>query len=381
MKKLLVISHGFPPYYGGAEHAAYYLAREAVSDGYSVTVLTSDIGGRLPKDEIVEDIRIRRVPTRKKHWTRHSIPELISFILSAGSEVIRLVDDEKPDYVLANCGIPAGLTALYAHRRRGSPYTVILQGSDVPGYRPSRFALASPFMTPLMHRIWRNANHVAAVSPELADLAMKSWPDGKVVAIENGVDTNLFHPRTGSAREKTAPLRVAVTAQLIERKGLQHLVAALVGMSGEERSGFRIDLYGQGPFEPFLRRAASAGSISELVTFHGLVERKVLAENLATADIFVLPSLKEGRSLAMLEAMASGLPVIVTAAAGAGMAGDGANALVVPPADPDAIKKALLSLAADPALRRRLGKAARESADRLAWPRIWRQHAELMEKE
>lgn len=379
MKKLLVISHGFPPYYGGAEHAAYYLAREAVADGYSVTVLTSDIGGRLPKDEIVEDLHIRRVPTRKKRWTRHSIPELLSFIRTAKREVIRLIDDERPDYVLANCAIPAGYIAFYAHRRRSLPYTVILQGSDVPGYKNSRFALVYPFVTPVMRRIWRSASHVAAVSPDLRDLALNAWPPGKVAVIENGVDTKFFHPRTSSAVDKTSPLRVAVTAQLIERKGLQHLISALAGMSGEKRAGFKIDIYGQGPFESFLRRAIDDNDISGSVSLPGLVERATLAENLAAADVFVLPSLQEGRSLAMLEAMASGLPVIVTTAAGSGIAEHGVNALVVPPADPGSLKKALLSLATDPALRRTLGQAARKSAEEHAWSRIWQQHAGLIE--
>ncbi|TFH14666.1 MAG: glycosyltransferase, partial [Lentisphaerales bacterium] len=288
------------------------------------------------------------------------------------------IDDERPDYVLANCAIPAGYIAFYAHRRRSLPYTVILQGSDVPGYQHSRFGLVYPLVTPLLRRIWRQANHVAAVSPELRDLALRSWPGGTIGAIANGVDTKLFKPSAEAARSATAPLTIAVTAQLIERKGLQHLVAALAGMSDPERAGFRIDIYGQGPFEPFLRRAIDDAGVSELVALRGLVEREALAAKLASADIFVLPSLQEGRSLAMLEAMAAGVAVIVTATAGSGIAEEGVNALVVPPADPGSLKKALLSLAADPTLRQRLGRAARKSAEQHAWPRIWRQHAELI---
>ena len=53
---LLVICHGFPPYYGGAEHAAYYLAREAARAGMKVCVLTSDIGGRLPRAETLDGL-------------------------------------------------------------------------------------------------------------------------------------------------------------------------------------------------------------------------------------------------------------------------------------------------------------------------------------
>ena len=66
-RRLLVVSHGFPPYYGGAEHAAGHLAAAAAASGrWAVDVLTSDIGGRLPASETWRGVRIARLPAWKK---------------------------------------------------------------------------------------------------------------------------------------------------------------------------------------------------------------------------------------------------------------------------------------------------------------------------
>ncbi|HOW98941.1 MAG TPA: hypothetical protein PK634_14265, partial [Kiritimatiellia bacterium] len=81
--RLLVICHGFPPYHGGAELAAGYLAREAARDGWAVDVLTSDLGGRLPAEETRDGAAIRRIRAPKKEWTRHTAAELGRFYLAA----------------------------------------------------------------------------------------------------------------------------------------------------------------------------------------------------------------------------------------------------------------------------------------------------------
>lgn len=365
--RILVISHGFPPYHGGAELAAGYLAREAARDGGPVDVLTSDLGGRLPAEETRDGVRIRRVHAPKKEWTRHTAVELGRFYLAARRRLDRFAEP-RPDFTLAHFSFPAGLLARDLKRRHGIPYAVVLHGSDVPGYQPERFGALYALLQPVVRRVWRDAARVIAVSDPLRDLALRTWPEGRISVIANGVDTEMFSPRP-SRPTGDGPLRVITAAQLIERKGLRHLIAAL---SLRES----LTICGTGPQEAELRSLAV--SLQAPVHFAGAVKPEDMPGRLADSDIFVLPSLQEGLPLALLEAMASGLAMIATPVGGIpSVLREGENALLVEPGRPAAIREALDRLR-DPLLRERLGGAARRTALEHGWAAVWRRYRETL---
>jgi glycosyltransferase involved in cell wall biosynthesis len=382
LKSLLVICHGYPPYYGGAEHAAHYLAREAARSGdWRVTALTSDIGGRLPADDTLDGVRVLRVRAVKREWTRHSSRELAAFLLAAIRAAPKVVEAVRPDFVLAHFTIPAGEIARRIAGRFGIPYTVVLHGSDVPGYQPARFGIAYFLLRPAVRRVWRSANHVVAVTEDLGRLAAKTWPEGAVRVIRNGVDTDRFRPhsRTGG-KEAGRPLRLVTVAQLIPRKGLQCLVESLRGLCDRPDREWNAVIYGSGPERSALESAVAGAGLSDQVRIEGLIAHDDLPGVLAGADVFVLPSLQEGLPLAVLEAMAAGLPVVATRVGGVpSVIDDGRNGLLVEPADPVQLRAALAKLMEDGGLRVRLGAQARAAAERFSWARAWEEHAALME--
>jgi glycogen(starch) synthase len=360
--RLLVICHGFLPYHGGAELAAWYLAREAARDGLTVDVLTSDLGGRLPAEERAEGVTIHRVHAPKKEWTRHTAIELGRFYLAARR---RLKDflEPRPDLVLAHFSFPAGLLARRLHRRYGIPYAVVLHGSDVPGYQPERFEWLYPLLKPVVRRVWRDAQQVIAVSKSLRDLALETWPRGTISVIENGVDTGAFSP-AASKPPREGSLRVITAAQLIERKGLRFLLMALT-----ERE--RLTICGTGPQQPELQALAVSLKVQDRVRFAGAVEPEKMPEFFKAADAFVLPSLQEGLPLALLEAMACGLAIVATRVGGIpAVLKDGENALVVDPGNSPQLRTALERLL-DPGLRQRLGREARRTAEQHSWNTVW----------
>ena len=377
--RLLVICHGFPPYYGGAEHVAWYLAREAARTGeWEVAVLTSDIGGRLPKEEESDGLRILRVSARKKEWTRHSALELGSFYLSARREAASVVNAFRPDYTLAHFSFPAGALARHLFRQYKTPYSVVLHGSDVPGYQPERFGLVYPVLKLIVRRVWSDAAHVVAVSEELKDLALKTWPGGTIEVIGNGVDTERFHPREESGA-RSDKLKVVIVAQLIERKGIQYFLQALARLDDSIRQRVSVEVFGTGPYADTLKGLAETRGLLDVVMFHGLAPHEKIPELLRDADLFVLPSLQEGLPLALLEAMASGVAVIATRAGGIpNVLTDGQNALLVNPADAPALAAALARIVTDSELRARLRKAARESALACGWNETWKRYAGLI---
>lgn len=376
IRRLLTLCHGYPPYYGGAEHVAAHLAEAAGADMES-HALTSDIGGRLDREEVLRGVRVHRVPARKREWTRHTSRELLSFHLSARRQLDRLMADIRPEYVIAHFAYPAGAVAAAIRARAGVPYAVVLHGSDVPGYQSKRFGFIYPAYRRFFRRICDRADRVVAVSHELASLAGASWP-GRITVIHNGVDIRRFSP--GPPRPAGGDrLRVALTAQLIERKGVDTLLDALQIMAPEDRGRLDIRIYGEGPHRPHLERRISGEDLESCVHLEGLCPADRMPEALRAADLFVLPSFQEGLPLSLLEAMAAGLPATASRVGGIpSVLHDGQNGLLVPPGDAIALCDALHRLRRDPELRRRLGAAARATAETMSWDEIWKQYRQQL---
>ncbi len=122
--------------------------------------------------------------------------------------------------------------------------------------------------------------------------------------------------------------------------------------------GLRIVLAGPG---------APPGALPDRARWRGWLEGAARDEALAAADVFVMPSLSEGMPMALLEAMAQGLPIVASRVGGAAeILTDGLDAVLVDPGDPKELSRALADLAEDPARRRALGAATAERARRLA---------------
>jgi glycosyltransferase involved in cell wall biosynthesis len=150
-----------------------------------------------------------------------------------------------------------------------------------------------------------------------------------------------------------------VTSQLSRNKGHTHLVQAL-GKLRAEGVPARLRIAGTGPLDGALRAEASSLGLGDSVEFCGF--QTDVAAFLKTLDAYVLPSFNESFSNAVLEAMCAGLPIVAFAAGGVpevvGEAG-----LLIPAGDVSALAAAMRALAADPPLRVRLGRAARERAE------------------
>lgn len=174
------------------------------------------------------------------------------------------------------------------------------------------------------------------------------------------------------------PLRVLVPARLVEKKGHVHLLDA-AGLLRARGVSVQVDLAGDGPLEASLRGRATELGLDE-VAFLGHVSHDELLDRMASGawDAVVLPSVVtgtgelEGIPVALVEAMACGLPVIGTATGGIPELLGGDAGLVVPPGDPHALATAVERLAGQPELRAELagrGRARVEeafSADRVA---------------
>ncbi len=184
-------------------------------------------------------------------------------------------------------------------------------------------------------------------------------PPAKVVQIYNGVDTAKFYPRLSAKGAMlvigTVGRMKAVKQQTLLCRAFVDVLARRPALSAE----LRLCLVGSGPLEEECRAIVSAAGYAALVEFRG--DSSVVELDLRTMDIFVLPSLAEGVSNTILEAMACGLPVIATRVGGnAELVLDGVTGKLVPRDDVAAMALAIEHYVDDPALRAAHGQRARE---------------------
>jgi glycosyltransferase involved in cell wall biosynthesis len=187
---------------------------------------------------------------------------------------------------------------------------------------------------------------------------------GRIEVIENGIDFERYGPAVDRAASRRrlgldpARLYAAVVARFHPVKDHATLLNAFARVAAA-RSDADLLLIGDGPLRPELEAQVRTLGIEGRVHFLGV--RSDVADLLRAADVFTLTSVSEAASLTLLEAMATGLPVVVTAVGGnPEIVRDGREGLLAPRGDASAIAAALLRLLGDPEARRRLGAAGRE---------------------
>jgi glycosyltransferase involved in cell wall biosynthesis len=180
---------------------------------------------------------------------------------------------------------------------------------------------------------------------------------------ENGVDLALFSEAT-EAPERSEPLKVAFVGRLVDWKRVDLLLRACI--AAKERAPLTLDVVGDGPCLAALREQALP--LGQQVTFHGLRDHGDVARILRGCDVLVLPSMRECGGAVVLEAMATGKPVIATNWGGPADYLDASCGILIDPQTPQAfvadLSAALQALAADPERRRRLGRAGRARVEK-----------------
>ena len=378
--RILMLDNEYPPLGGGTGVVNYHLLdglRQLDQDIEVDLVTSSRSRDRYEYSEMTPAIRLHKAPVDNRNIHHSTNIELLRYTWRGYRYARRLAMQRPYDLCFAFAGVPAGGIAWALRRSIGLPYIVSLQGPDVPGFE-NRYRYVYLALTPFIRHIWRQAAAVIAISQRHRALAWQTAPGLPIDIIVNGVDLRHFPPVTRPPQLPGAPVTVLCAARLIERKGQQHLLEAAARL---RRRGVavRILLAGTGDAEPQLRQQAHASGLDDHVQFLGFVERDAMPAVYAQADIFCLPSFNEGMSMALLEAMASGLPVVVTETGGMEELLDG-NGLVVPWAAVDRLADALALLISDAQRRADWGQRGRQIAEGFTWPAIIQQYVQLFQR-
>lgn len=229
----------------------------------------------------------------------------------------------------------------------------------------------------MLRRLYRPfVSHYIALSGDLERYLAQGVgvPANRLSRICNGVDLRRFqHGRDGGVPLAGCPfdaprglIVVGTVGRLQAVKDQLNLVRAFARLAASRRpefDGLRLMIAGDGPMRTAVESAIVEGGIGDRVWLAG--ERSDVPDVMRALDLFVLPSKAEGISNTILEAMASGLPVVATDVGGnAELVAQGRTGMLVPAADDAALADAIASYALDPALRQMHGNAGRERVER-----------------
>jgi glycosyltransferase involved in cell wall biosynthesis len=200
------------------------------------------------------------------------------------------------------------------------------------------------------------------------EFRQRGIPD--VEYIPNGVDLDFWRRNGDRVPGKKENLTFLYVGRLEEAKGLLVLIAAARRLK-TDLGAFSILLVGEGPLRPRLEALVDASGLKDHVRFSGQLGRLELREMYHNADIFVLPSLSEGMPLTLLEAWASGLPVIITNVGNVPeVCVNGENAWIIEPGCEGALHEAMLALGGSGELRNRLGRNGMQTVIRYSWGEV-----------
>lgn len=177
---------------------------------------------------------------------------------------------------------------------------------------------------------------------------------GRILTVQYGVDVSAFRVHTDP---RPAPVRVISTRSFAPVYRVGDLVDAATMV--DRGLVMRVILVGTGPLEEQLHRQATEQGLQDMLEFVGRLDNEGIAQELHEADIYVSTSESDGASISLLEAMASGLPCVVTDIAANREWIDESCGMRFPVGDPKALAGSIEKLAADPALRQSMGVAAR----------------------
>ena len=374
--RLLMLNNEFPPLGGGTGTVNKAIVDRVLDLEWLEIDLVTSARGREPETEqYAERVRLIKVPVRNRNIHHATAFELLRYTWLGYREAVRLHRQAPYDLCMAWSAVPAGWIAWRLQRRFALRYIVRVGGADIPGFE-ARYEALYPVLSPFIRRIWKASDTVIAKCRREADMIREVDPATRPIIVPNGVDIVQFAVAEPSAEGK--PLRLVCVGRLIQRKAQDDIITAVARLRDAGQS-VELDLVGTGDEEESYRRLAENLGVADIVRFRGYVPRDRIAEAYASAHVFVLASHNEGMSVSMLEAMAAGLPLVVSRTGGTEeLVVEGENGFVFEPGDVDTIVERLRFLAREHDRRAAMGAASRRRSREFTWDAVTARYAEML---
>jgi glycosyltransferase involved in cell wall biosynthesis len=372
LKIFLTIDYSpWSAYNGGAQNSTHQIASHLAQIGHDVTVIFSKppwerikVPGELPYK--LEWASLFALKSTRKSTFRFLTPYSVNRIILKNSH---------PDqhFIVHSNGEEGGLI----HKLRSKRSFGFISTPRHPHY-PDFYRIKNPTLVQKTFHLIRNAKYEmqrsAAVSADFCSPPsfwagdelkhLFSIPDHKIRPVHNGVNPPFLKVHNIYS-DKTGP--ILFFGRLSATKGVDVLIEAYSNLETDSKPGLII--IGRGELQSRLKNRVTELGLEQQITFIPWISHEELGDYLKTASMAVLPSREENFSLAVLEALCSGTPVISTEVGGtAEMISDGENGLLVPPSDTDALSNAMKRLIVDRNFAKTIGQNGSETVrEKFTW--------------
>ncbi|WP_461867193.1 glycosyltransferase family 4 protein [Thermococcus sp.] len=365
--RIALVSDWYYPKIGGVATHMHHLALKLKERGHDVTIVTNSRETRKEMELNKQGIGLLKIPG----VVSPILDVNITYSLKSTRELNEFLGDF--DVIHSHHAFtPLALKAAKAGRRMGK--ATVLTTHSISFAHESRLWETLGLTFPIFSNYLRYPHRIIAVS-KAAKAFIEHFTDTPVEIIPNGVDDTVFTPskKKEKIKEKFGidGKVVLYVSRMSYRKGPHVLLNAFSQI--EEAA---LVMVGSGEMLPFLRAQAKFLRIEDRVKFVGYVKNEVLPEIFRMADVFVLPSITaEAFGIVILEAMASGLPVVATDVGGIPeIVMESESGLLVPPGNELELRNAIQKLLLDDKLRERLGSNGRKAVEeRYSWNRVTEQ--------
>lgn len=276
----------------------------------------------------------------------------------------RLLKKINPD-IIHSQHIEFGKDIFFLYKLLRKPYVIWARGSDV------NFLFINKINFMLKQTL-KNADAVISLTDDMKK-KIKKIHDREIFVIPNGIDLNVFEGLSKEELRKKFGLNktekiILYVGRLLHIKGLIYLIEAVKNINEKNK---RLLLVGYGDDRKHLENLVKKLKIENIVTFVGKVPNKEVFEYMVASDVLVLPSLSEGFPNVILEAMASGLPIIATKVGGIPkIVNNEVNGFLVDPKNPTQIVETLLQLFKDEKLREKISDNNKIEAKKYSWESV-----------
>ena len=381
--RVVLVTRGFWPLVGGAEVVMANLAGEFLRLGARPTVVTAQWEKAWPKSLVFAEVPVVRLaqPARRGWGTLRYMVALGRWLRHhSGSIDVVYVSMLKHDAYVA-------VGAL-----RGTTIPVVLRAEGGGSVGDCHWQTRSNIRRRIRARCQQADAFVAISSYIEAEMIEAEYPRTLIRRINNGVGEapsrdpqSQAHARRTLAKASSQmalprDARLAVyTGRLHEAKGLDDLLSAWT-LVHQRWPAAHLWMVGSGSYGPQLEQRVKALGLQHRISFPGVLDS--IVDILDAADLFILPSLQEGMSIALLEAMSYAMPIIATDIPGnRELVASDQTALLVRPQDPEDLARAICRLWDAPKLAQRLGETAKQRArTEFSLTRVATQHLDLFNR-
>jgi len=352
LMKIAQISPYFYPHIGGVETHVHELSRELGIRGHDVHIYTSKFLKRLDEKEEFHHYTVHRIKPLVSLFTTPVMPKMKKALVEQGFDILHV---HSPPPV-------SEYYTLKAAQQLGVPFVLTYHCDlEVPGFIGR--AVVNTYLTTLAKTAINKADAIIATSRSYQETSRMLWNKRGIIA-PNAVNPERFTPENdGSRIKKKLGLEdkfiVLYVGRLVPHKGIESLVYS----SRRTPDDIHYIVIGVGPHENHLKKLVAHLKLEKKVTFLKDIPHEELPLYYAFSNVFVLPSLSrlEAFGIVGLEAMATGLPVILSGIPGVmEVIQEGKQGFLSEPSDAQSIADRIMTLYEDPKLREEMGKEGRK---------------------